>query len=269
MILDPPAIASASRAIAPAAAFVTAIALSEWYRRRRGLVIRPALWKISIGALLAARAAFVLSHLDVYADAPMRALDVRDGGLAAAAAMFAALAIAVECTRHAQRLQKAIAVTLLAGGFGWLAAQAAAGYYLAGATQLPAIDVRRLDGTVVPLRALNGRPVVINLWASWCPPCRAEMPLLGEAQARNPGVEFIFLNQGEDGATIRAYLAGQHLALRNVLSDRLGQAGSRTGAAGLPTTLFFNQDATLSSRKTGELTGVALAEHLAKLGAAK
>ncbi len=63
--------------------------------------------------------------------------------------------------------------------------------------QIPDISVRDIDGQPVSLQDLAGKPLVINLWATWCPPCRREMPVLAAAQQANPDVRFVFVNQGE------------------------------------------------------------------------
>jgi thiol-disulfide isomerase/thioredoxin len=55
-------------------------------------------------------------------------------------------------------------------------------------TPVPLVELRRLDGTPVQLRTLSDKPMVINLWATWCPPCRREMPALQDAQRRHPHI---------------------------------------------------------------------------------
>jgi thiol-disulfide isomerase/thioredoxin len=77
-----------------------------------------------------------------------------------------------------------------------------------------------LAGELTNLAALaQGKPMGANLWATWCPPCRAERPVLAAAQKQESVVRFVFVDQGEDGATARHYLATAGLVLANVVID--------------------------------------------------
>jgi thiol-disulfide isomerase/thioredoxin len=117
----------------------------------------------------------------------------------------------------------------------------------------------------VQLASLAGKPVVINLWTSWCPPCRREMPVLRQAQISYPEIIFIFANQGETAATVRKYMASEHIALENVLLDTNGQIGSLTSSGALPTTLFYHAQGMLVERRLGELSAATLADRLKSL----
>lgn len=55
----------------------------------------------------------------------------------------------------------------------------------------PALELRALDGTEVRLDELRGRTVVLNFWATWCGPCKKEIPWFGEVAAEHPHVEFV------------------------------------------------------------------------------
>lgn len=63
-----------------------------------------------------------------------------------------------------------------------------------GEGQLPALTLQDLQGKDVALPTFVGRPTVVNLWATWCPPCRRELPMFQQAQAAQPGVHFVFLD---------------------------------------------------------------------------
>ena len=122
-----------------------------------------------------------------------------------------------------------------------------------------------MGGGELDLRQAPGVPTVVNLWATWCPPCRREMPVLGAAQQARPDVHFVFLNQGESAQQVATYLARSGLALRNVLLDGRGEAGATLGHRSLPTTLFFDASGRLVDTRVGELSEASLAERLATL----
>lgn len=118
-----------------------------------------------------------------------------------------------------------------------------------------------------PLRLgeATGRPRIVNLWASWCGPCRAEMPLLARTQHLETGLDVLFVNQGESAAAVRAYLTDTSLALRHVWLDDARALGRTVGSTGLPTTLFYDAQGRLVSRHFGILTAVALETKLRAL----
>lgn len=120
----------------------------------------------------------------------------------------------------------------------------------------------RLDGTPVATASLAGRPLVINLWATWCGPCRREMPMLMEVAATRSDVTFLLLNQGEAKGVVRRYLEDNGLSAANVALDPGSDAGRRLGAPGLPMTLFISADGLVRSSRTGEISRAALADEL-------
>lgn len=241
------------------------VAATWWFRRYRRINVAPVLSKVITAAIVAGRLIFVLTHLDVYAAAPLRMLDLSDGGFADVVAIFAAFATAAQCTARSAGMRKPLVIVLASGACAWALATILTPYISAVPMQAPAITVRNLDGDAVNLATFRGRPLVINLWASWCPPCRREMPLLDDAQRKHAGVQFVFVNQGEDVAEILRFLHTQRLALHNVFSDRLRQVGSTTNSIGMPTTLFFNRRGQLVARHVGEIDAQSLDTALAAL----
>ncbi|WP_146012541.1 TlpA disulfide reductase family protein, partial [Janthinobacterium sp. AD80] len=126
--------------------------------------------------------------------------------------------------------------------------------------------LRTLDGESVSLAALAaGKPMVVNLWASWCPPCRREMPVLAAAQQARADIVFVYANQREDAAAANAFLAPSGLALRNVVLDSEAALGKAAGSSALPTTLFYDARGRLADTHLGELSDASLASKLQKI----
>ena len=248
------------RVLVPLVAVAAANLCAAWWTRRRAADASRVLWHMVVWGFLAARAAFVLKHLETYRAAPLDILDLRDGGFVAFAGLLVALAIAADAARRHAALRRPLMTSALAGVLVWAGATLALG---AAAKQapLPDLALRTLDGGSLHLRA-TGKPVVLNLWATWCPPCRREMPAMGAAQAANPDVAFVFVNQGEDAPEVRRYLTGERLALANVALDPGRRVARASGVSGYPTTLFYDAQGKLVARHMGELSKAKLAEHL-------
>lgn len=237
-----------------------------WFAQFRRQNLLPILAKVIAAGIIAGRLTFVLTHLDVYSSDPLAMLDIRDGGVTETVALFAMFATAVEAVRRRAALRTPLHITLASGALTWIAATVLAPYFTQAPVQAPALVVLDVDGNAVDLATFRGKPTVINLWASWCPPCRREMPLLEQAQHKHPDVHFVFINQGEDRPTIQRYLQGQHLSLRNVFSDRLRQIGNATESPGMPTTLFYDHQGGMLVRHVGEIDAPSLDAALATFG---
>jgi thiol-disulfide isomerase/thioredoxin len=243
------------------------LALAKWVVSSPAVDIEPRLWSVLIVALFAARIAFVFMYLDIYRKTPLGILDIRDGGFFPPAGILAALVMAGWFIWRKRDGRKPLAFTVLAGISIWVLGVAASMAFNPGPAQMPQLALTRLDGSAITLQSLTGKPIVINLWATWCPPCRREMPVLRDGQGRYKDVVFVFANQGESAETVRAYLNGERLVLDNVLLDSGRSIGSQTGSQAMPTTLFFNQDGMLVSRRVGELSEATLAQRIESLRA--
>lgn len=107
----------------------------------------------------------------------------------------------------------------------------------------PSFSVAGLNGGVSALDAYRGHVVVMNLWASWCPPCRAEMPdlqrLYQAYKTRNLVV--LGIDQGESAERVGQF--AQSLGIHYpILLDQQQQYGRVYAALGLPTTILINGD---------------------------
>lgn len=246
-------------------AILAAHGAAHWFHRQRGLDPGPALWKMILAGFIAARAVFVLRHRDIYASAPLEALDLRDGGLHATAGLLVALVVGAGLARRAPALRRPLLASALAGAALWLGATLMIHTLAPERPPLPDLLVMKLDGGEVPLRSFSGRPLVVNLWATWCPPCRREMPVLSRAQQANPDVGFVFVNQRESANAVRGYLDRHAFGMSNVMLDPPGRLAARTGSVGYPTTLFYDAAGVLRMRHVGELSDATLREKLGRL----
>ena len=104
----------------------------------------------------------------------------------------------------------------------------------------------------------SGRPVIINFWASWCVPCREEMPALQRIYEQyNPdGLVVLGINQTfvDDLETARTFVEELGLTFPNVRDDEGDVSGSLYRAMGLPTSVFIGEDGAIVHVQVGQLT---------------
>ncbi len=231
--------------------------------RKAHITIEPELWKTLIVSLVVARLAFVWEFRSAYMLSPLSMLDIRDGGWNATAGFIGAWLFALGLYGRRPTLRKPMLAAMLTGSLVWLVGSIALALQPDTGQELPALDLRSQQGQVVSLAAFKGKPVVVNLWATWCPPCVREMPVLRQAQVDRPGVHFVFVNQGESPAKVNAWMQARNLRLENVLLDEARTAGAAFKQSALPLTLFFDAQGRLVSTRVGELSQATLAERLA------
>ncbi|WP_418314847.1 redoxin family protein [Piscinibacter sakaiensis] len=244
------------------AAVVVSLQVGKRIGGKLGLDVEPSLWGALLAALVVARLAFVLQYHEAYLEAPLGIIDIRDGGWNALAGIVGGWLFILWRGRTRPAHQKPLRRAALAGTALWLAGTLALVMLPQAALRLPALDLSALDGSPVRLDSFRGQPTVVNLWATWCPPCVREMPMLQQAQQKNPAVHFVFLNQGESATQVEAWLAKQQLPLRNVLIDQQASAAAALGHKGYPTTLFFDADGQLVASRVGELSSATLLDNL-------
>ncbi|UOO90743.1 TlpA family protein disulfide reductase [Vitreoscilla massiliensis] len=129
----------------------------------------------------------------------------------------------------------------------------------------PELVLQDIRGQQVSLQTLQGKPVVINMWATWCAPCRREMPLLQQAQKSHNEVQFVLLNQGEKAAAVSAYLQQNQLNMPHVWLDEAMQARTALPYQGLPSTYFLNKNGEVVAHSLGELSPEQLQQYLAQI----
>ncbi|GAA3713958.1 hypothetical protein GCM10022204_36310 [Microlunatus aurantiacus] len=117
-------------------------------------------------------------------------------------------------------------------------------------------------GPPVDLARLSGRPTVVNLWATWCTPCREEMPALQAAHVRYSDVQFLGVNTKD-----RADWAQEFLPLVNVRYPQVVDADGRLLATlrspGLPVTVVLDRDGRVAGRQIGKVSAARLDQLIA------
>lgn len=224
-------------------------------------------WGALVVGLLAARLGFVWQYRDPFMQNPLAVLDIRDGGWAGMWGLAAVWIYAVVAMLRRRTPRPAVIGALALATITWLAG----GRLLAPPDQPPPalaqLRLQDLNAAPVALSAYQGKPTVVNLWASWCPPCRREMPAFEAAQAAHPDVHFVFLNQGEAPPEITQYLRQHAPALQNVLMDPASDASRQLSNRGLPATLFLDASGRMVDLRVGELSAATLAQRLDALRA--
>jgi thiol-disulfide isomerase/thioredoxin len=215
-------------------------------------------WLAMLMILASARLGFVIRHWDSFLTEPWRIFYFWQGGFDIGWAIAAAVVSLVLLQGWRLRALGGALLGLVA------AVMVALALLVPGplAQPLPAMALPDMNGQMHNLKDLSNQKVVINLWATWCGPCRREMPMLEQAARQNPDVRFLFVNQGESAATIENYLRQEGLDLSQwIRLDPNSTMSAQFQTRGLPTTLFFNGNA-LQRTQVGEISREVLSEKL-------
>lgn len=135
-------------------------------------------------------------------------------------------------------------------------------------TEFPELHLRCLgSGSSVAMNRLGGRrPVLVNLWASWCRPCQREMPRLQRAaELADTRVLFLGVDTLDDADSARSFLSAMSITYPQVV-DSKGAVRASVHAAGLPATFVVSPNGTVAYRRLGELSGADLAAALSAAG---
>ena len=133
----------------------------------------------------------------------------------------------------------------------------------------PDFSVLNADGETVKLSDFFGKPIVLNFWASWCPPCKAELPDF-EAACKEYDGEVVFLmvnltdGQRETLEIAKDFIASQGYTFP-VYFDTTYRAAYAYGISSIPTTYFINADGTLEAQATGMISAAQLEQGIRKI----
>lgn len=133
----------------------------------------------------------------------------------------------------------------------------------------PVFTVYADDGTAVRLGDMRGKPTIVNFFASWCGPCRSEMPHFDEAyKAYGDEITFMMVDLcafGNDRREDAKALVGQGGWTFPVYFDTEGEAATAYAVRSMPTTLFLTADGVLAGKRIGALSQEQLQQEIDKL----
>lgn len=213
----------------------------------------------AVAGVVAARLAYILGHWADFRVAPLSTLAVWEGGFNSWAGVLAATLVLIFRAKRQHRAR--LLVLLVVISTTWFAVDRAMVSSRTSPFAMNDFQLTATDGRPFDPRALEGRPIVINLWAAWCPPCRREMPLLAEVAKANPGVSFLFVNQGDTAETALRLPKANRMDERGILLDPGGRMSAAYGGA-LPTTIFIDARGTVRSVHQGAISRAALSDQL-------
>ncbi|MES0278274.1 MAG: TlpA disulfide reductase family protein [Dehalococcoidales bacterium] len=117
--------------------------------------------------------------------------------------------------------------------------------------------LKDLNGQTVTLSSLRGRPVMLNFWASWCGPCRSEMPdiqaVYVERLATTPSLVILSINLGESAATARQFMEDGHFTFPTLLDSQKSVA-LQYDVTAIPTTFFIDENGIIIERRLGSFS---------------
>lgn len=219
-------------------------------------------WNAAVAVVLGARMGFVLENLGAFLAQPLAMIQIWQGGFSPWWGVGAGVLVALRSVLLSKTPASVVVLPAALGLAAWLVVPALLSPAQQVDARLPSLVLERLEGGEVDLEALTGRPVVINLWATWCPPCRRELPMLAAAARANADVTFLLADQAEARAAVQAYLDRKELPRADVVLDGAARLTNEFGVVGLPTTLFFDATGRHVNTHAGELSSVMLSNYL-------
>lgn len=229
-----------------------------------------------VTVLIFGRAGFVLLNWSHYSASPWDMINIRDQGFSVIAGLMPVFIWIILTKRQVVRwigIGLIVALLSVTGIVKWGQSETSLPLNIEAFRLEPVGDTPR-DGTressvkqhmsteslgqILAQAKANNQAVVINLWASWCPPCRREMPALQSIHSKRDDVVIILVNQQESVQTVTEFLTQNELVFPHIYRDAQGQMMNNDLFHVLPTTLFFDSQGRFESLHSGELTQSAL-----------
>jgi peroxiredoxin len=127
----------------------------------------------------------------------------------------------------------------------------------------PDFTLKNLEGEEIRLSELRGKGVVVNFWATWCNPCKREMPLIDEKYqvVKDQGIEILAVNIAESHLAVSSFINRLGVTFP-VLLDSHRVVTQRYGVGALPSTFFINKDGVVMDHFVGEMNESILTKRL-------
>lgn len=138
-------------------------------------------------------------------------------------------------------------------------------YKFTAGTPAPDFSLQSVDGGSVSLADFRGKTLVVNFWATWCPPCRSEMPDMEQVYTeRKDDVVVLAVNVQEARAPVRDFADKYRLSFP-ILMDTAGEVTQSFGVQSLPTTFFIDKEGKVASFNMGALNKSAIGRKLEQI----
>jgi thiol-disulfide isomerase/thioredoxin len=249
-----------------------AVRIAGYMNLESGLARRVAETSVWLG-LIGARLGFVVTNWSAFRDTPWTALYFWQPGYLPVAGLLVGAGYALWRLRHHEPRQRRRYVRAL--GTSFALAALLVGIVVAAmqirfdpavlrpGDPVPNFTLQTLDGKPVTFSSLQGQAVVLNFWATWCPPCRRELPLLEAVQKEYSarGVTIAGINLDEPVDLVRTYVRSAGVTYPIWVDPRAAEPGfkgtrelyNQFGGVGLPTTFFIDANGVIRDSYIGEL----------------
>ncbi len=221
-------------------------------------------WNVGLIALMMARVVFIITHLDNFLPRPLTMLYIWQGGFHLLGGILGGIVYTLWFFRKQPRLISNLALPIL-GAVSVLLASLLFTPNTTNGKTLPSLELYTLKNTPTSLESYIGKPLVINVWATWCLPCRREMPMLYEISQENPDVIFLFANQGQHSQQVQEYFASINILPEHILLDPRLEYSQHQGVVGYPSTFFYDFTGKQVDAHYGELSRAGLNDYLKQI----
>ncbi len=130
----------------------------------------------------------------------------------------------------------------------------------------PDFAINTLSGSKIQLSQFRGKPVLVNFWATWCEPCKVEMPLIEQYYEKNSkNLVVLAIDSDESAADVTSFIQGFKISF-TILVDSNGSIADLYRVDGFPTSFFIDPDGKIQAERIGSLSEDTIGRYLASVG---